>query len=712
MYSKNEERELLRKTEQMVAEARDQKAPDERDDLDKLRDILRYHEWKYYVKNEPVIPDPDYDSLFQLLKSWEEKKPDWITADSPTQRVGSDLSADFPTVQHLVPMLSLGNASSEEDLQQFSDQIKRLLKDETQQDFDFVSEPKYDGSSLALLYENDLLVRAATRGNGIEGDDITNNVRTLKTVPLRVPFSKYGVQRAELRAEALIPLDDFQKLNEEREKQGLATFANPRNAAAGGLRMKDPAEASRRGIEVIVYQLGFLTDPQNNDLLKDFELHSDTLELLDKLGFKSSFEDHRVHSGLEDLAAHMKEWEAKRSDYPYEIDGMVVKVNQLEIQRKTGSTSHHPRWAIAYKFKAKQATSKLLKVDYQVGKIGTITPVAKIQAVPLAGVTISSVSLHNEEFIRSKDIRIGDRVLVERAGDVIPYIVKPLTEFRNGEQEIINFPEYCPVNDTEEQVNLVKLEDEAAWRCPRCVCGKQDLQKMIFFVSKDAMDMAGLGKSLIERFYRLDMVKRIPDLYRLDYEKVSRLEGFGEKSAANLKKAVEESKNRPLRRLLYSLGIHHLGKRASAIIAAEVDEVWDLKNWEEEDYLQLKDIGPVLAKNMVGYFSDDHNLNLLRELEELDINLKSTAQDKPTERKDGPLSGKSILFTGSLGKFSRKEAQKMAEEAGARNISAVSSKLDILVAGEKAGSKLKKAKELGTVEIMTEDEFVELVERT
>lgn len=696
----------------MVAVARDQIAPDDRDDLEKLRDILRYHEWKYYVKNEPAIPDPDYDSLFKLLKSWEEKKPDWITADSPTQRVGSDLSADFPTVQHLVPMLSLGNASSEEDLQQFSDQIKRLLKDESQQDFDFVSEPKYDGSSLALLYENDVLVRAATRGNGIEGDDITNNVRTLKTVPLRVPFSKYGVQRAELRAEALIPLDDFQKLNEEREKQGLTIFANPRNAAAGGLRMKDPAEASRRGIEVIVYQLGFLTDPQNNDLLKDFELHSDTLQLLDKIGFKSSFEDHRVHSNLKDLSAHMKEWEAKRSDYPYEIDGMVVKVNQLEIQRKTGSTSHHPRWAIAYKFKAKQATSKLLKVDYQVGKIGTITPVAKIQAVPLAGVTITSVSLHNEEFIRSKDIRIGDRVLVERAGDVIPYIVKPLTEFRNGEQEKINFPEFCPVNDTEEQVKLVKLEDEAAWRCPHCVCGKQDLQKMIFFVSKDAMDVAGLGKSLIERFYKLEMVKRIPDLYRLDYEKVSRLEGFGEKSAANLKKAVEEAKNRPLRRLLYSLGIHHLGKRASAIIAAEVQEVWDLKNWGEEDYLRLKDIGPVLAKNMVGYFSDDHNLNLLRELAELGINLKSTSEDKPTERKDGPLSGKSILFTGSLSNFSRKEAQKMAGEAGARNISAVSSKLDILVAGEKAGSKLKKAKELGTVEIMTEDEFVELVETT
>ncbi|TVR80685.1 MAG: NAD-dependent DNA ligase LigA [Saprospirales bacterium] len=710
MYSKQEEMEILNSTENLLKIAEDSGRNFTREELSDLVEVLRYHEWKYYVKNDPAITDREYDILYKMLERWETEKPGWQLEDSPTKRVGSDLSSNFSTVKHLVPMLSLGNSYNLEDLQNFSDQIGRILKNEEKQDIAFASEPKYDGSSISLLYVEDRLVRAATRGNGAEGEEITSNVRTLKTVPLRVSFSKYGIHTAELRGEAMIRLDVFEKLNKEREQKGMSLFANPRNAAAGGLRMKDPSEAASRGLEMIVYQIGYVADVEGNNLMENFGTHSETLELLDKLGFKSSYPDHKIHSDLEEMIAHFTKWEAKRSDYPFELDGMVVKVNDLSLQQKIGSTSHHPRWAIAYKFKARQATSRLLRVDYQVGKVGTITPVAKIQPVPLAGVTISSVSLHNEEFINSKDIRIGDRVLVERAGDVIPYIVKSLPEFRTGEEVPMRFPKYCPVNDTDTEVPLIKMEEEAAWRCSKCVCGAQELQKMIFFVSKDAMDIAGLGKSLVERFFKNGMVRSIPDLYRLDYHAISKMEGFGQRSAQNLKKAIEDSKNRPLKRLLYALGIHHLGKRASSIIASEIEHIIDLKDWEEDKYLELRDIGPVVAKNIRSWFQIEDNLQMLIELEQLGLNMNSTADDKPTAKKEGPLSGKTILFTGSLEKMSRKEAQTLAENAGAKNLSAVSSNLNILVAGAKAGSKLKKAQNIGTVQILSEEEFYSLIE--
>ena len=709
MYSEKEQKALLDSTENFLERIQRKDAP-EIGEIDRLKEILRYHEWKYYVKNDPAISDREYDALFKTLEFLEESHSDAITPDSPTQRISGDSSGDFATVRHLEPMLSLSNSYNLEDLKNFHDQLLRKLKDEGDLQIDYAAEPKYDGSSISLLYENDLLVRAATRGNGIQGDDITHNVRTLRTVPLRVPFSKYGIYRAELRGEALIRLDFFEELNTQREKEGKALFANPRNAAAGGLRMKDPGETAGRGIEMFVYQIGHASDADGNDRLSRFSTHSETLETLDQLGFRSSYPDHRVFSSMDELFPYLEEWEMRRSDYPYEIDGMVVKANRLDLHKKVGSTSHHPRWAIAFKFKARQATSRLKEVTYQVGKIGTITPVAKIQPVSLAGVTISSVSLHNEEFIRSKDIRLGDRVLVERAGDVIPYIVKTLPEFRDSSQQVIQFPALCPVNDTDQEVKLVKMQDEAAWRCPDCVCGMQPLQKMIFFVSKDAMDIAGLGKSLVERFFREKMLTDIPDLYRLDYEAISKMDGFGEKSAENLKKAVEESKDRPLKRLLYGLGIHHLGKRGSAIIAGQIEDVFELTQWTEEDYNSLKDIGPVLAKNMSAFFRDEKNLAVLRELQQLGVNTRSTPEDKPAEKMDGPLSGKTILFTGSLQKASRKEAQKAAEAAGARNISAVSSNLNYLVVGEKAGSKLKKAEKVGTVEILTEDEFYKIIE--
>ena len=389
---------------------------------------------------------------------------------------------------------------------------------------------------------------------------------------------------------------------------------------------------------------------------------------------------------------------------------MVVKVNDRVLQDRLGYTSHHPRWAIAFKFKAKQATTRLIDVEYQVGKIGSITPVAKLEPVQLAGVTVSSVSLHNEDFIVQKDLRLGDMVLVERAGDVIPYIVKAMEDLRDGSEKVLAFPKTCPINTTEESVELIREENEAVWRCPNCVCGAQDLQRIIFHVSKSAMDIEGFGKSIVERFYQLGWLRSIADVYRLDFEQIKELEGFGQKSATNLEAAIDKAKQNPIYRLLHSLSIHHLGKKVSKLLAAQLKHVLELKDWTEEDFTHIKDVGPVVAKNVMEYFSIPRNVALLEEMERLGVNLQQTEDDLPKQAvEDGVFSGKTILFTGTLQQMGRKEAQLKAEAAGARNISAVSSKLNILVVGEKAGSKLKKAQALGTVQIMTEAEFLALL---
>ncbi|MCL4136929.1 UNVERIFIED_CONTAM: hypothetical protein GTU68_066639 [Idotea baltica] len=424
------------------------------------------------------------------------------------------------------------------------------------------------------------------------------------------------------------------------------------------------------------------------------------------MGFKIPQHEMKVCQGPSEVAAFCAIWEAKRDTYPYEIDGMVIKLNNLALQERSGSTSHHPRWAIAFKFKAKQATSRLIDVEYQIGKIGSITPVAKIEPVQLAGVTVSSISLHNEEFITSKDIRLNDIVLVERAGDVIPYIVKPMVDLRDGSETVIKFPTHCPSCD----ILLVKEENEAAWRCPNPNCEAQIIQKLIFHVSKNAMNIDGLGQSLIERFYQLGWIKDFADIYHLDYDQIAQLEGLGQKSADNLKAAIDKVKSNPIQRLMHSLSIHHFGRRASKIIAEEIDHVLDLSKWTKEDFTNIKDIGPVVAENVSTWFADPDNIALLDRMASYGVNLRQTEEDKPLQiSDDAPLSGKTILFTGKLSIMSRKEAQERAAKAGAKNISAVSSNLNILVAGEKAGSKLKKAEALGTVVIWTEQQFVDFV---
>ncbi len=706
MYQKEQQRQLFdlsKKLLQQTAEA-DQAAAKET--TQQLHQVLHFHEWKYYIQNDPVISDFEYDTLFKKLEAIEEQFPELKTPDSPTQRVSNDLTNEFNSVEHLVPMLSLDNSYNAEDLKDFDERIKKRCMLEEDSDVEYVVEPKFDGGSIALVYENDVLVRAATRGNGTKGEEMTLNAKAMRTIPLRADFSKHNIQKVELRGEALIEKNNFDKINAQRAKDGQTLFANPRNAATGGLRTKDPSETAKRGLEAFVYQLGFAANENGDNVLDKFSTHNEGIEFLGQLGFKVPIVERKVCKNIKEVADFCKHWEAKREGYNYEIDGMVVKVNSLTLQEKCGYTSHHPRWAIAYKFKAKQATSTLETIEYQIGKIGSITPVAKITPVQLAGVTVSSISLHNEDFINSKDIRIGDTVLVERAGDVIPYIVKSMDDLRDGSEQKIEFPKECPGCQTP----LIRAEKEAAWRCPNYQCEAQVLQRMTFHVSKDAMDIDGFGPSYIERFYELDWLKDIADIYQLDYEAIAQLEGFGERSASKLQMAIDKAKQNPIHRLLHSLSIHHLGKKASKLLAQEINHVLDLQNWTEEDFTNIKDIGPVVAENVLAFFNDASNIELLKKMESLGVNLVQTDDDKPVQvSADAPLAGKSILFTGKLLKMGRKEAQELATLNGAKNISAVSSKLNILVAGEKAGSKLKKAQAVGTVEILTEDEFLKLI---
>ncbi len=674
-----------------------------------LIELLSYHEWKYYVDNNPVLSDFEYDQLFDKLKAIEAENPNIIRPDSPSQRVASDLKSDFFTVPHIVPMLSLGNSYNAEDLNDFNTSvIKNAFLDEGTI-VEYVVEPKFDGGSIAIVYEDDLLVRAATRGNGTQGEEMTANAKAMASLPLKAAFSTYGIHKVELRGESIIRKDIFEKVNAKRAKNGETLFANPRNAATGGLRTKDANETAARGIQTFVFQISYAVDGDGNDKIGDIGQHAKAVEILSNLGFKTAGEAQKTCKNIQEVIEFNQSWEAKRDAYPYEIDGMVVKVNDFALQDKIGSTAHHPKWAIAYKFAAKQATTKLIGVDYQVGKVGSITPVAKLEPVALAGVTISSVSLHNEDFINERDLKIGDTVLVERAGDVIPYIVKAMEDLRDGTEQSIEFPSICPAHPKDNS-QLIREEGESAWRCPDVNCPAQRLQKIIFHVSKEAMDIDGFGKSNVEKFFELGLLNDISDVYNLDYEKILSLEGFGERSVEKLKASIELAKQNPIAKLLHSLSIHHLGKKAGKLLAAEIENVMDLQNWEEDRFTEVKEIGPVLAKNVMEFFKEPKNVALLERLQANGVNFKQTEQDKPkVVDADAPLVGKTILFTGTLQQMGRKEAQQLAEGAGAKNISAVSSNLNILVAGEKAGSKLKKATALGTVEILTEDEFLAII---
>jgi DNA ligase (NAD+) len=711
MYTPDEQRRLFDLTKRLLAQNTEGGiSPLEASaQVADLTETIRYHEWRYRELDDAQIPDTDFDKLFDALKSLETRFPELKKSDSPTQAIGSDLGGFGDKVQHLTPTLSLDKAYNEEELTDFDTSVKKLADLDPESEIEYCVEPKFDGGTIVLIYENDQLTRGATRGNGTIGELITENAKVITGIPHKAAFSKYDLRKVELRGEALVHKDNFDKINQKRLADGQQLFANPRNAATGGLRTKDPRDTASRAIEAFVYQIGFAENTEGGNALLSMSNHSHSLEILEDLGFKVPESEKKICRNIAEVIAFCQEWQEKRDTYGYEIDGMVIKVNDLKIQDACGYTSHHPRWAVAFKFKAKAAVTKLLNVEFQVGKTGAITPVGRLEPVQLAGVTVSNVSLHNEDVIRAKDIRIGDQVVVERSGDVIPYIAKSLAEVRTGAEKEIIFPEICPFDESK-TVNLLRLEGEAAWRCPTCTCGRQDFQKFIFHVSKNAMNIDGMSEATIQRFQEEGWVKTIADFYRLDYSKIAVLKGFGKKSADNIQKAVENAKKNPIQRLLNSLSIQLLGQENAKLIAAEIEHVLDLQQWTVENFTAIKGIGEALAKNVMAYFQNEKNIDILKEMESLGVNLKPTEEDRKTAvNTEGVLSGKTILFTGSLTQFTRDEAEKAAANAGATLVSGVSKNLSILVVGEKAGSKLDKAKKLGMVQILTEQEFVDLI---
>jgi DNA ligase (NAD+) len=696
MYNQDEIRNLQIQTKEWLVSINADNISDiTTSNINSLRDVLRFHEYQYYVLNNSLITDFEYDQLYKLLERTEKNHPELVTKNSPTQRIGSSLNEGFANVQHLVPMLSLENSYNADDLKDFDRKAKEASGI---QQIEYCVEPKFDGASISLIYENNLLVRAATRGDGVAGDDITNNIKQIRSIPLSAPFSKYGISQIEIRGEVIMTKHSFNEYNKWLTYRGLPTVANPRNTASGSLRIKDPGEVHRRNLDAFLYHVSFIVKSQQSTV----NSHSSQLEMLWDCGFRSPNKEKKVVNNIDDVIAYVQEFEGKRDDLPYEIDGMVIKVNDLHLQDELGMTSHHPRWAIAYKFKARQATTKLINVEFQVGRTGAITPVAKLEPIYLGGVTVSSISIHNEEYIKEKDLKIGDTVLIERAGDVIPQIVKSITDVRKGNEQEIIFPKQCPVCKSE----LFKEDGEAVWRCINIECEAQVVEKIIHFVSKDAMDIKSFGDANVRLFYSLNLIKDIPGIYTLNLDEIGTLEGFGRKSIDNLKAAIEASKQQPLNRLMYGLGIRFVGETTAKTLANSVEHLLDFKNKSEEELQQLEDVGVKVAKSIHHFFGNEQNIKMIEQLEQLGLQLKNTKKDAVLE---GGLSGQTFLFTGTLAKLKRSEAEALAEGKGGIIVSGVSAKLNYLVVGEDAGSKLEKAKKINTIKVISEDEFLDLI---
>ena len=667
-------------------------------ELAPLKELLKFHEYQYYVASEPFISDFEYDQLYQQLIIIESANKSLISKDSPSQRVGNSLNNSFETVAHLVPMLSLENSYNAEDLIDFDRKAKEGAGLEQ---ITYCVEPKFDGASISLLYENDLLVRACTRGDGVAGEDITNNIKQIRSIPLSIPLLENGIQQMEIRGEVIMSKKSFADFNEKLKEKQIATLANPRNAAAGSLRMKDPKEVASRNLDAFIYHISYFLPAPKTSLNPLLSSHSGSLELLWNMGFRSPQKEKKIIKGVEKVISFCSEFEAQRDSLPYEIDGLVIKVNDFALQEKLGMTSHHPRWAIAYKFKARQATTILESVEFQVGRTGAVTPVAKLKAVALGGVTVSSISMHNEEYIKEKDLRLGDTVIIERAGDVIPQIVQSIPKLRTGKEKIIQFPTNCPAC----KALLEKEEAEAVWRCNSPLCTAQIIERIIHFVSKDAMDIKSFGEANIRKFYELGLLTNIPSLYQLDFSKITGLEGFGKKSIDNLNAAIEVSKTQPLYRLIYALGIRFVGETTAKTIASHIQHILDLKDFTEEQLQSFDDVGVKVATSIYQFFHEPKNIELIENLEKLGLNMIQTNDTAV----DGNLAGLNFLFTGTLTQLKRSEAEAMVESRGGHILGGVSSKLNYLVVGEDAGSKLEKAKKIASIKIISEADFVELI---
>ncbi len=659
--------------------------------IEELREQIREHEHKYYVLNQPAISDEEFDMLMKELEKLENDNPDFITPDSPSQRVGKDLTKVFNPVEHKIPMLSLANTYSEDELFDFDRRVRDgLPKDEK---IEYVVEMKMDGASVSLHFVNGKLVTAATRGDGTVGEEITNNVKTIRAVPLILKNHKsikYKLNDVEVRGEIFMKIEDFKKLNRDREEQGEKTFANPRNFAAGTLKLQDPKIVAKRRLNIFLYALISIEE--------EFQSQFEILDIIKKLGFPVN-PDYKLCKNMDEVLEVCRKFEEKREHLPFEIDGAVIKVNSFRQQQILGNIAKSPRWAVAYKFKAKQAVTSVKKILWQVGRIGTITPVAEFEPVFLAGSTISRATLHNFDEITRKDIREGDKVIIEKGGDVIPKVISVVKAERPKGSKPVKPPDECPVCKSP----VFKPEGEVAYYCENTECPAQIKGRLEHFAARGAMDIEGLGEALIDLFVEKEFLKTYADIYKLKnrLDELIAIERLGEKSVNNLLEAIEESKKKPFNKVLFAIGIRYVGSGAANKLANYFSSIDDLINASEEEILSIPEIGPSISGSIKKFFWNKSNFKIIEELKKQGLNLTS----KKKAAKENFFTGKTFVLTGSLSKLSREEASDKIISLGGKATSSVSSKTDFVITGENPGSKIDKANKLG-IKILTEEEFV------
>jgi len=656
----------------------------------KLKQKLLDADYRYYILNKPDIDDYTYDMMMKELQEIEAAYPELKTPDSPTQRVGSDLSNDFPTVIHDIPMLSLSNSYDENDLDEFDKRINNLLKGEK---YKYVCELKFDGIAVSLTYKNGLFVQGATRGDGVRGDDITANLKTVRAIPLQLD-KQIDI---EVRGEVFFMLKDFFRINEEQEAEGKPRYANPRNTAAGSLKLKDSREVASRRLNMFCYNMRYLDEAQQ----KKLKSHSGSMDFLKSLKFPVNSTTKVVNS-IAEVKAFCEEIEKQRDSLPYEIDGVVIKLDSLEQQSKVGAIAKSPRWAIAYKFKAKQAVTKLKSITLQVGRIGTITPVAELEPVFLAGSTISRATLHNSDEIERKDIREGDYVKIEKGGDVIPKVVEVVLDQRPKNSKPYRIPEKCPVCGTP----LLRPEGEANHYCTNSLCPAQVQGRMEHFVARTAMDIEGLGFQILEKFIQLGYLKDITDIYKLKgkVKELKSLDRFGDKSIDNILSSIERSKERSFEKVLYAIGIRHVGERTARVLAKHFKSVDNIIAASKEEIESIHEIGPRIAESVYDFFHTKSNLQMVEKLRKAGLNFEMEV----TANASNKLEGLTFVVTGTLEKYKREEVEELIESLGGKAASSVSKKTSYVLAGAEAGSKLKKAESLG-VKVIDEAEFDKLI---
>lgn len=651
--------------------------------IDKLREEIRYHDYRYYVLDNPVISDSEYDELMRELIDLENKYPELITPDSPTQRISGAVREEIGTVRHRQKMLSLQNAFSYQELKEFADRVYRELG---ARQVEFVCELKFDGSAVCLTYENGLFVAGATRGDGEIGEDVTANLKTIGSVPLKIENPKYEFM--EVRGEVYMPITAFENLNKERERKGLPLFANPRNAAAGSLRQLDPRITASRNLDIFFYGLGYVSALQE-------KTHFAALQLLKEYRFRIS-PYVELRKTIDEVWDYCQKWEVEQRQLDYEVDGAVIKVNPLDQQRILAETTRNPRWAIAYKFPGEERTTKILDIVVNVGRTGAMTPLAILEPVQVSGSIVSRATLHNEDEIRRKDVRIGDTILVHKAGEVIPEIIKVIPEKRTGQERPFHMPDRCPVCGA----LAYRPEGEAVTRCTGAACPAQQFEKLLHFASRGAMDIDGLGPAVITQLLQRNLIKDVADLYTLKFEDLLTLENFKEKSANNLLNAIERSKDRPFSRVLFALGIRHVGEHIADVLAEEFRSIDELKKASLEELSTVREIGPKIAESIISFFEEKSNLELIEKLRKGGVRLTLVKE----EVKAGSLAGKNFVLTGRLEKYSRGDAEELIKAMGGKVSSSVSKNTDYVVVGEEPGSKYDKALKLG-VTILTEKEF-------